>query len=67
MDKTTLQLRADRLKGAAAMGGFVITEEQALKAILRSEEDERSGLALSFEQARQEVRQINRTVLNYRT
>jgi hypothetical protein len=62
MDKTTLQHRASRLKGAAAMGGFVITAEQAERAVLHTEEDERRGTALSFEQARAEVRQLNHSV-----
>lgn len=66
MDKTTLQLRANRLKGAAAMGGFVITAEQAQRAVLRSDDDERCGKALSFEQARAEVRQLNHSVLSHR-
>jgi len=66
MDKTTLQRRASRLKGAAAMGGFVITAEQAQNAVLRSEEDERRGRSLSFEQARVEVRQLNRSTLGHR-
>jgi len=64
MDKTTLQLRASRLKGAAAMGGFVITTKQARRAVLRSEEDEQYGRGLSFEQARAEVRQLNQSVLS---
>jgi hypothetical protein len=63
MDKPTLQWRAKRLKGVAAMGGFVITVEQAERAVLHSESDEQSGKALSFEQARAEVRQLNRSAL----
>lgn len=66
MDKTTLQRRATRLKGAAAMGGFVITAEQAQRAVLRSEEDEQRGRSLSFEQARVEVRQLNHSTLGHR-
>jgi len=66
MDKTTLQRRARRLKSAAAMGGFVITAEQAQRAVLRSEEDDQRGRSLSFEQARAEVRQLNRSTLGRR-
>jgi hypothetical protein len=66
MDKTTLQHRANRLRGASAMGGFVITNEQAERAVLRSEDDARTGKALSFEQARAEVRQLNASVLKLR-
>ncbi len=63
MDKTTMEYRASRLKGAAAMGGFVITAAQAQHAVIRSDEDMQRGQAVSIEQARSEVRQINHSVL----
>lgn len=66
MDKTTLQQKAIRLKGAAAMGGFIITVDQAKRAVLRSEEDARQGRTLGFEQARAEVRRLNPAVFGNR-
>lgn len=67
MDQTILEARAHRLRGAAAMGGFVITIEQARCAVLASEKDARLGNNLTFEQARIEVRQINQSVLSRRS
>jgi hypothetical protein len=40
VDQTTLQRQAERLKGYAAMGGFVISIEQAKRGVLGAEEDD---------------------------
>ena len=66
MDKATLEHRTNRLKGAAAMGGFVITAAQAQRAVIRSDEDMQRGQAVSIEQARSEVRQLNHSVVGRR-
>ena len=51
MDDTTLQRRAERLKGFAAMGGFVVSVEQAKTGVLRAEESNRTGTSFTFAQA----------------
>jgi hypothetical protein len=62
-----LTREATYLKGVVAMGGFVITIEQAENAILRAEEDRRLGKSLTFEKAREEVRQLNPSIFKNRT
>ena len=57
MDDTTLQRRAERLKGFAAMGGFVVSVEQAKNGVLRAEERNRTGTSFTFAQAMAQVRQ----------
>jgi len=58
MDKISLTRKATYLRGAVAMGGFVITMKQAERAVLCAEENQRWGKSLTFEQAREEVRQL---------
>lgn len=64
MDQRTLEWRVNRLRGAAAMGGFAVTVDQAKRAVLRSEEDERLGRLITFEQVRAEVRLLNHSVFS---
>jgi hypothetical protein len=57
VDQTALQRQAERLKACAAMGGFVITLEQAKRAVLEAEEDLRTGRVPTLAQTLAEVRQ----------
>jgi hypothetical protein len=56
MDEMELQRHATRLQGCAAMGGFVVTMEQARQAVLAAEEDDRIGKSPTMAQAIAEMR-----------
>jgi hypothetical protein len=61
MDATTLRRRADLLKGCAAMGGFVVTPQQAEKAVLGAEKSMAEGTAFTLQQSLAEIRQRRRS------
>ncbi len=61
MDATTLRRQADLLKGCAAIGGFVVTPQQAEKAVLGAEKSMTEGTAFTLQQSLAEIRQRRRT------
>ena len=56
VDPATLQRQAERLQGWVAMGGFVISLEQAKRGVLGAEEDARTQRTHSLSQTLAEVR-----------
>jgi len=57
VDPTTLLRQAERLQGYAAMGGFLITLDQARRGVLEADEEIRLGRLPTLAQTLIEVRQ----------
>jgi hypothetical protein len=52
-----LHSHAERLKGCAAMGGFVVSDKEAEQAVLAYEKKKAEGRRFTFDQSLAEINQ----------